>query len=125
MQTWMTWSVLAIALIGGAFCLVRGLAGKIPNDLTLAAGAFTTIGLMIQLPMSIIAPLTSNAPEGDLVEYWMYHITAILIIVAAVFWSLVERNRWSTIILGLACFSVAIMFWRMNVIWTIPEIPLS
>ena len=40
----------------------------------------------------------------------------------AVFWALVERSRWSTVIMGVAALSVAIMVWRMNVIWTTPAL---
>ena len=37
----------------------------------------------------------------------------------AVLWALMERSRWSTVILGVAAIAVAIMVWRMHVIWTV------
>jgi hypothetical protein len=36
-----------------------------------------------------------------------------------VFWALLERSRWSTVIMGVATLAVAVMVWRMQVIWTI------
>ena len=45
-----------------------------------------------------------------------------MVVVLAVFWALVERSRWSTVIMGVAALSVAIMVWRMNVIWTTPAL---
>ena len=38
---------------------------------------------------------------------------------AAVFWALIERNRWSTVILGVACLAIAVMVYRMYQIWTL------
>jgi hypothetical protein len=43
----------------------------------------------------------------------------VLLPIGAVLWALMERSRWSTVILGVAAFAVAIMVWRMHVIWTI------
>ncbi len=34
-------------------------------------------------------------------------------------WALLERSRWSTVILGVIALAVAIMLWRMQVIWTV------
>ena len=47
----------------------------------------------------------------------MYLITAILIPLAAGFWALIDRTRWSTVVVGVSLIVVAIMLARMNVIW--------
>jgi hypothetical protein len=54
----------------------------------------------------------------DTVEFFAYLLVAIMVPVGAGFWALVERNRWSTVILGVAALTVAIMLVRMNQIWT-------
>ena len=33
-------------------------------------------------------------------------------------WALIERSRWSTVVMGVAAGSVAVMVWRMQVIWS-------
>ena len=68
---------------------------------------------------AIAAPLTGNPPTGDLLEYWVYLVSAVLLPIGAVLWALMERSRWSTVILGVAALAVAIMVWRMHVIWTV------
>jgi hypothetical protein len=50
-------------------------------------------------------------------EFYLYLVSAILLLPLAGVWALVERNRWSTVILGVACLAVAIMVYRMNEIW--------
>jgi hypothetical protein len=34
-----------------------------------------------------------------------------------VFWALIDRTKWSTVILGVACLAIAVMVFRMNEIW--------
>jgi hypothetical protein len=58
-----------------------------------------------------------NLPTGDLLEYWMYLITAVVMVPAAMVWALVERNVVSNVILGVVGVSIAVMVTRMNQIW--------
>ena len=69
--------------------------------------------------IAIVAPFAGNPPTGSLLEFWVYLVSAVLLPPAAVFWALLERSRWSTVIMGVAALSVAVMVWRMQVIWTI------
>ena len=78
--------------------------------------------LIAQVVIAVVAPLVGNAPAGSPIEFWAYLIGALLIPPLAVFWALVERSRWSTVIMGIAALSVAVMVWRMNVIWTTPAL---
>ena len=119
MIEWFTWLQLAIAIFGGALCLALGLAGRKPSDLTMGATALVELLLIVQLFVAIAAPLAGNRPSGSLLEFYVYLISAILLPVAAGFWALVERSRWSTVILGVVCLSVAVMLYRMLQIWTV------
>ena len=47
----------------------------------------------------------------------MYLVSALLVPAAAVFWALVDRSRWSTVVLAVACFAIAVMVYRMGQIW--------
>ena len=69
--------------------------------------------------VAIVAPLIGNPPTGDLLEYWVYLVSAVLLPVGAVLWALMERSRWSTVILGVAALAIAVMLWRMQVIWSV------
>jgi hypothetical protein len=51
------------------------------------------------------------------VEFWVYLVSAVIIPPAAVAWALTDRERWSTLILAVACFAVAVMVYRMSQIW--------
>jgi hypothetical protein len=114
---WFEYLQVGLAIAVGLFCLAVGLAGRTPNDYTLGATALVEVLLIVQLVISIIAPATGNVPTGDGLEFWVYLVSAALIPPAAIFWALIERNRWSTVILGVACLAVAVMVYRMGQIW--------
>ncbi|MFJ4997357.1 hypothetical protein ACIP5T_04350 [Microbacterium sp. NPDC088619] len=119
MILWLTIAQVAVAAAAGVFCVVLGLAGRRPSDYTVGALALVELLLVVQVVVAIVAPLAGNPPTGDLLEYWVYLVSAVLLPVGAVLWALMERSRWSTVILGVAALAVAIMVWRMHVIWTI------
>ncbi|MGH3691902.1 MAG: hypothetical protein ACRDT7_17260 [Microbacterium sp.] len=119
MILWFTIAQIVIAVAAGVFCLVAGMIGRRPSDFSVGALALVEALLVVQVIAAIIAPLAGNPPTGDLLEYWVYLISAVLLPVGAVLWALMERSRWSTVILGVAALAIAIMLWRMQVIWSV------
>ena len=119
MIAWFTVVQIAVACAAGLLCTVLGLAGRRPSDLSVGTQALVLLLLIVQVVIAIIAPLAGNPPTGDLLEFWVYLVSAALIPPAAVAWALLERSRWSTVIMGIGALAVAVMVWRMQAIWTI------
>lgn len=112
---------VAVVIAGAAavIAVVLGLLGRKPSDLSLAGPAVVELLLLAQLVIAIVAPFSGNQPTGNPVEFWAYLISALIIPPAAIFWALTERTRWSVVVVGVACFAVAVMFVRMQIIWTV------
>lgn len=119
MIEWFTLTQVAVAVAAGLFCVVMGLAGRKPNDFTMGATALVELLLVIQLVVAIVAPAVGNEPSGSALEFWVYLVSAVVLPPLAAFWGLIERTRWSTVILGVACFAIAVMVYRMGQIWTV------
>jgi len=119
MILWFTILQLVVAVAAGLLAVTLGLAGRRPSDLTVGALALIEVLLVIQVVIAIVAPLAGNPPTGSILEFWVYLVSAVLLPVAGVGWALVERSRWSTVIMGVVALSVAVMIWRMQVIWTV------
>ncbi|MBO1741003.1 hypothetical protein [Leifsonia sp. TF02-11] len=117
MIEWFVALQVGVAVIAGVLCLVLGLAGRVPGDLTMGAVALVELLLIVQLVMAIVAPVLGNSPSGSLAEFYIYLISALLLPLAGGFWALIERNRWSTVILGGVCLAIAVMVYRMGQIW--------
>lgn len=118
MVEWFTVAQIAIALAAGILCLVLGFAGRTPNDLSMGAVALVALLLIAQLVTAAVAPAVGNHPVGSLLEFWMYQVAIVLVPLAAMVWALIERGRWSVVVLGVSGLVVAVMLLRMWIIWT-------
>jgi hypothetical protein len=110
---------IVVAVVVGLVCVVLGLIGRKPSDITLIGLALVELLLIVQTVIAIVAPLVGNPPTGNPLEYWLYLIGALIIPPLAALWGLMERNRWSTVVLGVAALAVAVMLYRMQQIWTV------
>lgn len=119
MILWFAIVQIAVACAAGVLCLALGFAGRRPSDLSAGSAALVFVLLVVQIVVAIVAPLVGNPPSGSLLEFWVYLVSAALIPPASVAWALVDRTRWSTVVIGVGAFAVAIMVWRMWVIWTV------
>ena len=116
---WFTLVQLWVGLGAGMLCLGLALARRKPNDLSMGAALVVELLLIVQLILAIIAPAAGNPPTGSLPEFYIYLISALLLAPVAGFWALIERNYWSTVILGVVCLAVVVMVYRMEQIWTV------
>lgn len=119
MIEWFALLQVWVAVAAGLLCLVLGFVGRAPNDYSMGATLIVELLLIAQLVVAIVAPLVGNPPTGSLPEFYIYLVSALLLPPLAGFWALVERNRWSTVVLGVACLAIAVMVYRMYQIWTV------
>lgn len=117
MIEWFYWVQLAIAIAAALLALGFAIAGRTPNDYTLGSTLLIALVLLIQVVMTVVAPAVGNTPTGSLLEFWMYLITALIMVIAGAIWALVERTVMSNVMLSLLAASIAVMVVRMNVIW--------
>nr|WP_241429277.1 hypothetical protein [Agrococcus sp. ARC_14] len=108
---------IALAAIGLGIAIV-GLLRKPFNDWVLGAAALVLLTLVVQAVASFIAPFAGAGPTGDLLEYWVYLISALLIPPAAVLWALIDKKgEWATLVVGIGMLACAVMVYRMHQIW--------
>jgi hypothetical protein len=118
MIDWLYSAQLFIATAVGVFTLTLGFAKRKPSFLSLGALALVQLGLLTQLVASIGLVVAGEQAKQDTVEFFAYLFVALLIPLAAAFWALIERTRWSTLVLAVGALTVAVMLVRMNQIWT-------
>lgn len=108
-----------IGFAAAALAVALGLAGRKPSDLSLAGPAVVELLLVVQAVIAVVSAVTGHPPTGNPAEFVAYLAAALIIPPAAIFWALTERTRWSVVVVGIACFAVAVMFVRMQIIWTV------
>ena len=105
------------ALIIGLALLGFGAAKREPSLISLGAIGFVELGLLVQLISSIFLVIGGARAKGDTIEFFAYVLVALVVPLGAAFWALIERTRWSTFVLAVGSFTVAIMLVRMHQIW--------
>lgn len=118
MIDWFYQIQLFTSTAAGLFSLALGLIKRLPSLWSVGALGLVELGLLIQLVESIILVSSGASAKVDTVEFFAYLVVAIMVPVGTVFWALVERTRWSTLILGVGGLTVAVMLVRMNQLWT-------
>ena len=124
MIEWFTTIAIVVSVFAGLIALVLGGIGRKPDDYSVLATAAVALVLIVQIVIGIVAPFVGNEPTGDIVEWWIYLVTALVLPVGAIIWALVDRSRWATIVMGVASLAVAVMVFRMNQIWFVQGVAL-
>lgn len=118
MIDWLYNSQLFVYTAVGLLAIGLGLAKRKPSGLTIGALALVQLGLLVQLVLSIVLVIGGDRAKQDTVEFFAYLIVALLVPLAAALWALIERTRWSTVVIGVGALTVAVMLVRMQQIWT-------
>lgn len=109
--------ILAVGLLSSGICLVAGILKKAPNDLTILSVAGVELALVVYLVGSLVRVVAGEPIAGEAWEFWGYLVTAMLLPPAAVYWSILERTRWSNFVLAAVGVTALVMAARMNQIW--------
>lgn len=107
----------AVTALG--FLLVGlGLVGRPPSGFSLLLIATVEFLLLMQLVSTITITVLGERAATSTIEFYGYLITALIVPPAATVWALLERSRWSTVVLGAGALTVSVMLVRMQQIWT-------
>ena len=110
----LVWHSVAVGLV----LLGAGLVGVKPGPVSIMATAGIEAGLVIQLLISTILAISGERAATSTLEFFGYLIVAMIVPVAAGFWGLAERSKYSMMVLGAAGLTVAVMLYRMQQLWT-------
>ena len=106
------------SVAAGLVLIFLGLIGKSPSGFSLGLAIGVEAGLLVQLILSIVLVSLGQYAVIDTWEFFGYLIVALMVPIVGAVWALVERNRWSTVVLGAAVLTIAVMLVRMQQIWT-------
>lgn len=118
MLEWWYQAQLWFGVVAGLLLVVMGLIGRKPSGFSLALVAGSEFGLLMQLIASITLVILGERAKLDTWEFFGYLIVALMVPVAAAIWALIDRNRWSTLVMGAGILTVTVMLVRMQQIWS-------
>lgn len=110
--------LLYLSLGVGAIQLVFGFFGRKPGQPEILMSMAVLSGLAVQLLVSTILAISGERAAISTIEFFGYLLVAMIVKVAAGFWALAEKTKWSTVILGASSLTVSVMLVRMLQIWS-------
>ena len=124
MLEWWYQAQLLFGVVAGLLLVVTGLIGRKPSGFSLALVAGSDFGLLMQLIASITLVILGERAKLDTWEFFGYLIVALMVPMASAIWALIDRNRWSTVVMGAGILTVVVMLVRMQQIWSGQALPL-
>lgn len=118
MIDWLFWVEFWLVLAIGAWLLVLGAVSRPPSGLSVALVASVELLLLVQLAVSIVLVAGGQTAATDTFEFFGYLIVALLVPLAGFVWAILDRTRWSTIVLAASALVVWVMLIRMQQLWT-------
>jgi hypothetical protein len=125
MVEWLYQIQLWFALGSGLLLILMGLIGRVPSGFSIGLAVSVEALLAVQLAVSLGMVIAGARAQVDTWEYFGYLLVALLIPVIGIIWSLVEKTKWSTVVLGAVCLTIAVMLVRMWQIWSGEIVNLS
>lgn len=112
-----TLALLVGGLVTALVCLISGLNGRPPGRVTVALSLVVQVGVLAYSGWHLVRQLSGQSPVGPEWELWSYLVTITFLPALALLWAREERTRWSTFVLAVAAFVVAVMGARTAQIW--------
>lgn len=106
-----------VCLVSSILCIGAAVLRQGPNDITILADAAVLLYLIVYGIGAGIRIAGGEALAGPAWEFWGYYATAMLIPVGAFWWAIMDRSRWSNLVLGAVGVTVFVMIFRMEQIW--------
>lgn len=106
-----------VCLASAAICIGAAAIRQPPNDITILSVAAVELFLLVYGVSAIIRQTGGEPLNGEAWEFWGYLLTALCIPLAGFWWAILERSRWSNLVLGAVGLTVFVMLYRMEQIW--------
>src|SRR5665648_1141586 len=77
----------------------------------LLAGAVIEALIVVAVVVAVLT--ASGSPPADVVTFWGYLVTALVVLPFAAAWAFAERTRWSSVVLVVAALTSAFLQYRL------------
>ncbi|WP_147917276.1 hypothetical protein [Ruania zhangjianzhongii] len=109
--------LIACSLALAVWAVVRAVRDQAVITRQLIAAAVIEVGILVQM----VAAGVLSVGGHELAEgftFWGYLVVALMVLPAAAVVAVVERTRWSSVALIVACATLAVMQLRVQQLWS-------
>lgn len=88
-----------------------------PADSSIVSLAAIELYLVVYGVYAGIRQAMGASIEGEAWEFWGYIIFALMLPVGVFIWAMVDKSRWSNLVMSFVGLVVFVMIYRMEEIW--------
>lgn len=110
-------AVMVVALAFAVLALVSAALNRLPGTLQVGGAALVELLALVQL-VGVIVQLVRGERPAEFATFLAYMVVSVLVMPVAVLWAAAERNRWSSLVLGVGGLVVVVLVLRMQQVWT-------
>jgi hypothetical protein len=107
-------ALLALSLLLAAGALLCAALDRLPPRPLLLGLILLQLLVLAQAVLALIRLGGWEGPTGELIGYLA---VAFLLVPGGMVLTVEERTRWGTAVLGAACLVLAVVVWRLQVVW--------
>ena len=109
--------LIVVSLLLTAWAVLRAVRDQPVITRQLIAAAVIEVGILVQMVLAGVLLIGGHQlTEGF--TFWGYLVVALLVLPAAAVVAVVERTRWSSVALIIACATLAVMQLRVHQLWS-------
>ncbi len=109
-------AVLVVSLGLAAWAVVECLRDRLPPRRLLQALFALQALLLLQLLGVLVRVGGGQRPEST-GAFTGYAVMTLLLLPGALALTVEERTRWASLVMGVACLTIAVVEWRLDVTW--------
>lgn len=109
-------AVLVVSLGLTAWAVVECVRDRLPPRRLLQALFALQALLLLQL-LGVLVRIGGGQRPASTGAFAGYAVMTLLLLPGALALTVEERTRWASLVVGVACLSIAVVEWRLDVTW--------
>lgn len=106
-----------ICALSTLICWIMTALRNHPADSSIISLAAIELYLIVYAVYAGVRQLMGAAITGEAWEFWGYIVTALLLPVGVFAWAVIDKTRWSNLVMSFVGLVVFVMVYRMEEIW--------
>ena len=119
MVGWLSYVVIAIAVVAAVWGVVSAITRKPPGNLQFYWSFLTELAVIVQSVVGFVAVARGHGPAETATGIG-YLIGIVVLMPAAIWWAIMDRSRYSGLVMTIAGVAIAVMSLRLLQIWSVP-----
>lgn len=108
---------IVICAVSTLICWVMTALRSHPADSSIISLAAVELYLFVYAGYAAVRQIGGEGLAGEGWEFWGYIVTALLLPAGVFLWAVIDKTRWSNLVMSFVGLVVFVMVYRMEEIW--------